>query len=60
MGKTFSWQSAPDRTCQHCGAVYAVRIFNAPEKDNDSFICSCGVLLHEWRSTSVPEYTRKE
>lgn len=59
MGKTFTYQSAPHKTCGACGRVYSVRIFNAPAKESDSFNCYCGEVLDKWRSTSVPEYTLK-
>lgn len=59
MGRTFTRESAPDKTCTHCGAIYSVKIFNAPYKDNDSHTCRCGTLLDQWRSTSIPEYTLK-
>ena len=59
MGKTWTWQRADDRQCKHCGAVYSVRIFNAPAKEDDSFPCGCGEVLDKWRSTSIPEYTLK-
>jgi predicted Zn finger-like uncharacterized protein len=53
------WKTGLDEkfTCPHCGAVYAVTIKRFPLRDKDSAVCeSCGNVMTEWNSTSVPSF----
>ncbi|HNA28658.1 MAG TPA: hypothetical protein PK437_01285 [Thiobacillaceae bacterium] len=59
--KTWSSEAAPDEICAVCGALYEVRIYRLPVKDQDSFYCEqCRNLLKSWSSTRVPEYKLKK
>lgn len=47
---------AESKNCPQCGAQYEVTYYGLPEKDDDSFKCTCGETLAQWRSTAVPEF----
>jgi len=56
--QTWKTQNAGEKTCEGCGAVYAVTVMRLPCRDSDSFRCEiCGHEIDKWNSTNVPEYT---
>ena len=49
-----------DEICAGCGAIYRVEHKSLPLKDKDSFVCSCGHLMREWKETGMYMYTRAD
>lgn len=43
--------------CYECGLIYSVTYSNLPEKDEDSFVCSCGNEMRSWKETGYYSYT---
>lgn len=52
----FTDAKAPNETCPKCNAVYKVQAYKAPVKERDHFVCACGHVMRDARSTRTHDY----
>lgn len=57
MPQAFTTTKAPNETCPQCKAVYAVQVYKAPMKEHDRFVCKCGYVMRDMKSTQTFEYS---